>query len=57
MILEKEKQFSFNFYIQGYHTCMEIWLPKVVDDNLYLNLKCEDGNEHDKYAVVVTTGA
>ena len=57
MIIEKEKQFSFNFYIQGYHTCMEIWLPKVVDDNLYLNLKCEDGNEHDKYAVVVTTGA
>ena len=35
---------------------MEIWLPKL-DDNLYLNLKCEDGNEHDKYAVVVTTGA
>ena len=36
---------------------MEIWLTKVVDDNLYLNLKCEDGNEHDNYAVVVTTGA
>ena len=33
---------------------MEIWTPNVGDDSLYL--KCEDGNEHDKYAVALMIG-
>ena len=33
---------------------MEIWTSKVGDDSLYL--KCEDGNEHNKYAVAVMIG-
>ena len=33
---------------------MEIWTPKVGDDNLYL--QCEDGKEHNKYPMAVLTG-
>ena len=33
---------------------MEIWTRKVGDDSLYL--KCEDGNEHKKYAVTIMIG-
>ena len=33
---------------------MEIWTPKVGDGSFCL--KCEDGNEHDKYAVPVMIG-
>ena len=33
---------------------MEIWTPKAGDDILYL--RCEDGNEIDKYAVTIMIG-
>ena len=33
---------------------METWAPKVGDDSLHL--KCEDGNEDNKYAVTVMIG-
>ena len=51
LIVEEEKQFSFNSYIQRWHAYMEIRTPKIEDDNLYL--KCWNGSEHDKYAVAV----
>ena len=41
LVIQKEKQFSFDSFIRGYHAYMEIWTPKVGDDSLYL--KCEDG--------------
>ena len=47
----KEKQFSFDSFIRGWHAYMEIWIPKPS-----LFLKCEDGNEHSKYAVAVMVG-
>ena len=47
-------QFSFDSFIRGYNAYMEIWTLKVGDDSLYL--KCEDGNEHNKYAVAVMIG-
>ena len=54
LIIQKEKQFSFDSFIRGYHLYMEIWTLKVGDQSLYL--KCEDGNEHNKYAVAVIIG-
>ena len=36
------------------HAYMEIWTPKVEDDSFYL--KCNGGNEHDKYVVAVMIG-
>ena len=54
LVIQKEKQFSFDAFIQGYHVYMEIWTPKVGDDSLYL--KCEEGYEHHKYALALMIG-
>ena len=51
IIVEKDHQFSFNSFVRGYHAYMDVWTPKVGDENLYL--EPEDGNEYDKNAVAV----
>ena len=51
VIVEKDHQFSFNSFVQGYHTYMDLQTPNVGDENLYL--EPEDGNDYDKNAVVV----
>ena len=40
LVIQKEKKFSFDQFIGGYHAYIEIWLPKVGYDSLHL--KCED---------------
>ena len=40
LVLQKEKQFSFDSFIGGYHTYIEIWTPKIGDGSFCL--KCED---------------
>ena len=47
----KDHQFPFNSFVWWYHAYMDVWTPKVGDENLYL--EPEDGNEYDKNAVVV----
>ena len=47
----KDHQFPFNSFVRGYHAYMDVWTPKVGDENLYL--EPEDGNEYDKNAVAV----
>ena len=54
LVIPKEKQFSNDSFIRGYHAYMEIWTPIVRGDSLYL--KCEDCNKHNKYAVDVMIG-
>ena len=46
IIIEKDHQLSFNSFVWGYHTYMDVWTPNVGDENLYL--EPEDGNEYDK---------
>ena len=53
IIVEKDHQFSFNSFVWGYHTYLDVWNPNVGDENLYL--EPEVGNEYDKNAVVVIT--
>ena len=35
---------------QHVYTCKSIWTPVIGEE---LNLKCEESNEHDEYAVAV----
>ena len=51
IIVEKYHRFSFNSFVPGSHAYMDVWTPKVGDENLYL--EPEDGNEYDKNAVAV----
>ena len=50
-IVERDHQFSFNSFVRGYHSYMDVWTTNVGDENLYL--EPEDGNEFDKNAVAV----
>ena len=54
LVIRKEKQFSFDSFIQGCHAYVEIWTPKVGDESLYLI--CKYSNEHNKYVVAVMIG-
>ena len=40
LIIEKEKQFSLDFFIPRYHAQMEIWTPTVGGDSVHL--KCDN---------------
>ena len=51
IIVEKDHQLSFNSFVRGFHTYMDVWTPNFVDENLYL--EPEDGYEYDKIAVAV----
>ena len=45
----KQKQYDLDSFVPGYHTYMDIWKPKVGDENFCL--KSENQNQHDKFAV------
>ena len=51
IIVEKYHRFSFNSFVPGYHAYMDVWTPKVGDENLCLETK--DRNEYDKNAVAM----
>ena len=36
IIVEKNHQFSFNFFPRGYHAYMDVWTSNVGDENLYV---------------------
>ena len=54
MTVEKDHQFSIDFFVRGYHAYMDVWTPNIGDGNLHL--EPEDGNEYDKNAVAVIIG-
>ena len=49
LVIQKEKQFSFDLFIRGHLVYMRCKHQKL-DMTLCI---CEDGNEHDKYAVPI----
>ena len=51
LILIKQKQYDLDFFVRGYHAYMDIWTPKVSDENVCL--KSENENQHGKFAVAI----
>ena len=51
LILIKQKQYDLDPFFRGYHTYMDVWKPKVGDENFCL--KSENENQHDKFAVAI----
>lgn len=51
VILIKQKQYDLDSFVRGYHAYMDIWTPKVGDENFCL--KSENENPHDKFAVAI----
>ena len=51
LYIVKEKRYSFNSFVRGYHAYIDSWDPKVGDKNL--ELVPEEGNEHDDFAVAI----
>ena len=51
LILIKQKQYDLDSFVRGYHAYMDIWTPKVGDENFCL--KSENENQHDKFAVAI----
>ena len=47
----KEKRYSFNSFVRGYHAYIDSWDPKVGDKNLELVPK--EDNEHDDFTVAI----
>ena len=51
LILIKQKQYDLDFFVRGYHVYIDIWIPKVGDENFCL--KSENENQHDTFAVAI----
>ena len=51
LILIKQKQYDLDSFVRGYHAYMDIWTPKVGDENFCL--KSENENQYDKFAVTI----
>ena len=51
LCIVKEKRYSFNSFLRGYHAYIDSWHPKVGDENL--KLVPEDDNEHDDFAAAI----
>ena len=51
LILIKQKQYDLDSFVRGYHVYMDIWTPKVGDENFCL--KSENENQHEKFAVAI----
>ena len=51
VILVRQKQYNLDSFVRGYHAYMNIWIPKVGDENVFL--QPENENQHDKFAVAV----
>ena len=51
LILMKQKQYYLGPFVRGYHAYMDIWTPKVGDENFCL--KPENENQYGKFAVAI----
>ena len=51
LILIKQKQYDLDSFVRGYHDYMDIWKPKVGDENFCL--KSENENQHGKFVVAI----
>ena len=51
LILIKQKKCDLDSFILGDHAFMDIWKPKVGDENFCL--KSENENQYDKFAVAI----
>ena len=51
LILIKQKQYDLDSFVRGYHAYMDIWTPKVGDENFCL--KSENENQHGKFALAI----
>ena len=51
LCIVKEKRYSFNSFVRGYHAYIDSWDPKVGDENL--ELVPEEDNEHDDFAAAI----
>ena len=51
LILIKQKQYDLDSFVRGYHAYMDIWTPKVGDENFCL--KSENENQYDKFALAI----
>ena len=51
LIIIKQKQYDLHSFAQGYHAYMNMWTPKVRDENVCL--KSENQNQHDKFTVAI----
>ena len=51
IILVKVDTYILQSYVRGYHAYMNIWNPKVGDNDVVV--KHEKDNEHDKFAIAV----
>ena len=51
LILIKQKQYDLDSFVRGYHAYMDIWTPKVGDENFCL--KSENENQHGKFAFAI----
>ena len=47
----KEKRYSFNLFVGGYHAYIDSWDPKVGNENL--ELVPEKDSKHDDFAVAI----
>ena len=51
LCIVKEKRYSFNLFVRGYHAYVDSWDPKVGNENLELVPK--EDNEHDDFAAAI----
>ena len=51
LCIVKEKRYSFNSFVRGYHAYIDSWDRKVGDENL--ELVPEEDNEHNDFAVAI----
>ena len=51
LILIKQKQYDLDSFVRRYHAYMDIWTPKIGDENFCL--KSENENQHDKFAFAI----
>ena len=51
LILMKQKQYDLDSFVRGHHANMDLWTPKVGDENFCL--KSENENQHGKFAVAI----
>ena len=51
VILMKIDAYTLHSYVRGYHAYMNIWNPKLGDNDV--EVKHEVNNEHDKFAIAI----
>ena len=54
MIFIKYEQYNLDSFVREYPAYMDIWTPKVGDENFCL--KSENENEHNKFAIAIVLG-